>query len=184
MTHDPRQDPFDLGPMPPSARMITVDRLVVAADAETIFALARGVERWPELLPHYRRVRFISRTTDGGGVVEMAAVRPFGLVDWPTWWVSEMQVHDGAEGPPWIRYRHIRGITRRMEVLWAFREGTEGTTTTILHMWNGPSWPVIGDVAAQRIIGPVFVHGIASRTLAGLARVAEQAGGSSSWSGA
>ena len=184
MTHDPRQDPFHLGPMPPSARMITLDRLVVAADVDTIFALARDVERWPELLPHYRRVRFISRTTDGGGVVEMAAVRPFGLVDWPTWWVSEMQIGTCDGGPPWIRYRHVRGITRRMEVLWAFREAEGGTMTTILHMWNGPSWPVIGDVAAQRVIGPVFVHGIASRTLSGLARVAEQSVGSTSRSGA
>ncbi len=99
MIHDPRQDPFNLGPMPPSARMITLDRQVVAADVASMFALARDVERWPALLPHYRRVRFISRTADGGGVVEMAAVRPFGLVDWPTWWVSEMQVHPGGDGP-------------------------------------------------------------------------------------
>jgi hypothetical protein len=33
---------------------------------------------------------------------------------------------------------------------------------------------VIGTVAAQAVIGPVFVHGIASRTLEGLARVAER----------
>ncbi|HEX8724562.1 MAG TPA: SRPBCC family protein [Gemmatimonadaceae bacterium] len=178
MTHDPRPDPFDLGPMPPAARMVTVDRLHVAAGVDTIFALARDVERWPELLPHYRRVRFVSRTTDGGGVVEMAAVRPFGFVHWPTWWVSEMQVHAGGDGPPWIRYRHVRGITRCMEVLWAFREDGRGTMTTVLHMWNGPAWPVIGEVAARRVIGPVFVHGIASRTLSGLARAAEQSAGS------
>ncbi|MGH7689024.1 MAG: SRPBCC family protein [Gemmatimonadaceae bacterium] len=166
--------------MPPSARMITVDRLVVAAEQRTIFTLACDVERWPELLPHYRRVRFISRTTDGGGVVEMAAVRPFGLLDWPTAWVSEMQVHAGNGGPPWIRYRHVRGITRRMDVLWAFRDAPGGTMATILHMWNGPPWPVIGQVAARRVIGPVFVHGIAARTLAGLARVAERSAGSTS----
>jgi hypothetical protein len=41
-------------------------------------------------------------------------------------------------------------------------------------MWNGPTWPVIGGIAAHGIIGPVFVHGIASRTLAGLGRTAER----------
>ncbi len=168
--------------MPPAARMITVDRQLVASDVQTMFALARDVERWPELLPHYRRVRFMSRTTDGGGVVQMAAVRPFGLVDWPTWWVSEMQIQ-AAGDTPWIRYRHVRGITRRMEVLWAFRDTGDGTMTTILHMWNGPPWPVIGDLAARRVIGPVFVHGIASRTLAGLASVAERTAGPSPGSG-
>ena len=35
-------------------------------------------------------------------------------------------------------------------------------------------WPLIGVFAATQVIGPLFVHGIASRTLAGLARVAEK----------
>jgi len=34
---------------------------------------------------------------------------------------------------------------------------------------------VIGRPAAELVIGPVFVHGIASRTLAGIARHVEQA---------
>jgi coenzyme Q-binding protein COQ10 len=162
--------------MPAAALMTTVDQREVRAPADAIFALARNVERWPALLPHYRAVRFIERTADGGGVVTMEAVRPFGPFDWPTSWTSEMQVHDTAGEPPWIRFRHVRGITRRMEVLWAFRQFADAPTTavTILHLWNGPDWPVIGELAARRVIGPVFVHGIASRTLAGLARVAEQ----------
>jgi hypothetical protein len=41
-------------------------------------------------------------------------------------------------------------------------------------VWNGPLWPVIGRFAATQVIAPVFVHGIASRTLAGLAAVAER----------
>jgi hypothetical protein len=32
----------------------------------------------------------------------------------------------------------------------------------------------MGDFAATWVIGPIFVHGIASRTLAGLAAVAEK----------
>jgi hypothetical protein len=47
----------------------------------------------------------------------------------------------------------------------------------IVHLWLGPSWPLIGGLAARAVIGPVFVHGIASRTLAGLAAVAESRGG-------
>jgi len=171
---DQRREPFDLGPMPPAARMTTVDQQVVAAPMAAIFALARDVERWPSLLPHYRDVRFVQRTDDDGGVVTMEAVRPFDLFDWPTSWTSEMQVSPGGDGSPWIRFRHIRGITRGMEVLWAFRPADHDTTVTILHMWNGPPWPLISEFAACRVIGPIFVHGIASRTLAGLAEVAEQ----------
>jgi hypothetical protein len=45
----------------------------------------------------------------------------------------------------------------------------------IVHVWNGPRWPIIGRLAAVGVIGPIFVHGIASRTLAGLATAAERA---------
>lgn len=162
--------PYVLGALPTNRLMTTVDELVVKASVPTMFTIAREVEHWPAYLPHYRFVRFRHRATDGGGEVEMAANRPFGIVSWPTWWLSEMAVnHD----QPWVRFRHIGGITTRMDVEWSFTETSAGTLTRIVHVWNGPHWPLIGGLAAQRIIGPVFVHGIASRTLSGLARVAE-----------
>jgi hypothetical protein len=45
-----------------------------------------------------------------------------------------------------------------------------------VHQWSGPGWPVVGRIAAELVIGPVFVHGIASRTLAGIARHVETSG--------
>ena len=52
-----------------------------------------------------------------------------------------------------------------------------GSTVTIVHEWDGPPWPLIRRIAAEGVIGPVFVHGIASRTIAGVARAAELARG-------
>jgi len=149
--------------------MRVVDERAVRAPTERIFDLARDVERWPAHLSHYRFVRFRSRAADGGGIVEMSANRPFGALDWPTWWLSEMAIT--ADG---IRFRHVGGITTGMDVLWEFSPTADGGThVRIVHVWDGPRWPVIGPVAAVGVIGPIFVHGIASRTLAGLARVAE-----------
>ena len=161
--------------MPTAARMRTVDERDVRAPLASVFEIAADVERWPEHLPHYRFVRF--RVREGaGGIVEMSANRPFGVLDWPTWWVSLMEVQHRPEraGAPSIRFRHIEGITTGMEVEWSFAPVTGGTRVTVLHLWNGPSWPVIGALAARAVIGPVFVHGIASRTLAGLALAAER----------
>ena len=53
-------------------------------------------------------------------------------------------------------------------------ETPSGTHVRILHMWDGPGVPMVGGAAATLVIGPVFVHGIASRTLAGLAAHAER----------
>jgi hypothetical protein len=160
-----------LGPMPVHARMRTVDECIVRTPLRTIFRIAADVERWPALLPHYRYVRFRTRDRAGGGTVEMSANRPFGVAQWPTWWLSLMEVHDGLT--PAVRFRHIGGITTHMEVEWSFRPVPEGTHVTVLHLWNGPAWPFIGALVARAVIGPVFVHGIASRTLAGLAHSAE-----------
>jgi ribosome-associated toxin RatA of RatAB toxin-antitoxin module len=157
--------------------MRTVDSIHIAAPPAEVFSLAATVERWPEILPHYRSVRFLERRT-GGGLVEMAARRPFGPVSYPAWWVSEMTV-DQRRGE--IRYRHVRGITAGMDVLWRVAAGNGeggrdgGSDVSVVHEWAGPSWPLIGGLAARLVIGPVFVHGIASRTLAGLKEALEKA---------
>lgn len=168
--------PYALGPLPPGRLLRTVDERLVRAPVGAIFRLAADVEAWPRHLAHYRWVRMLERASDGGGIVAMSANRPFGVLDWPTFWTSEMAVAPpGSRLPdaPWIRFRHIRGITSRMDVEWTFREVAGGTHVRIVHVWDGPRWPLIGGLAATLVIGPVFVHGIASRTLAGLARAAE-----------
>lgn len=171
--------PFQLGAMPFGCAMEEVDSQFVHAPARLMFELASRVEEWPMYLPHYRYVRFRETRSDGGGIVEMSACRPFivkaGIrgplsLNWPTWWVSEMSIDDTA---PSIRFRHVGGITKGMEVEWTFIPAPNGTHVRIVHLWDGPGLPVIGPLAATHVIGPVFVHGIASRTLAGLAAVAE-----------
>jgi ribosome-associated toxin RatA of RatAB toxin-antitoxin module len=168
---------YELGPMPTDRSLRTVDERVVRAAPGRIFALAADVEGWPIHLPHYRYVRFLERRDDGGGLVEMSANRPFGPLDWPTRWTSLMAVtapSHTASGS--IRFRHVRGVTTGMDVEWTFDRRDAGTLVRIVHVWNGPEWPVIGGLAAHGVIGPVFVHGIASRTLAGLGRAAERSG--------
>jgi ribosome-associated toxin RatA of RatAB toxin-antitoxin module len=165
------REPFELGPMPLGRPMETIDEQLVRAPWRRIFDIAKNVEEWPAHLPHYRFVRFRERASDGGGIVEMAANRPFGPIGWPTWWLSEMSVDDGA---PLIRFRHIGGITKGMDVEWSFQAAPGGTRVKILHVWDGPPLPLVGIPAATLVIGPVFIHGIASRTLAGLASVAER----------
>lgn len=175
--------PPALGAMPADRLVTTVDEHLVHAPLSTIFDLAADVERWPAHLAHYRFVRIVERAADGGGLVEMSANRPFGLLGWPTWWTSWMAVsRPGGNRPPSIRFRHVRGVTTGMDVEWSFHEQSDGTLARIVHVWNGPPVPVIGAFAARTIIAPVFVHGIATRTLAGLAMAAERAAMSESGS--
>jgi hypothetical protein len=73
-----------------------------------------------------------------------------------------------------VRFTHVGGITREMDVEWSFHPTDSGTQAQLLHVWDGPRWPLIGGLAATRVIGPLFIHAIASRTMAGLAAVASR----------
>ena len=151
--------------------MRTVDRIQMHAPPARVLEAAVEVEEWPALLSHYRWVRMLERRGDGG-LVEMAAWRPFGRLRYPTWWVSEMWVDRGTAE---VHYRHVRGITAGMDVVWRIEPVNGETEVTIVHDWTGPSWPLIGSAAARWVIGPVFIHGIASRTLSGIRRAVEAA---------
>ena len=151
--------------------MRTLDAIRITAPLERVFDVAADVERWPEFLGHYRRVQFRERR-GRGGLVAMSAWRRFGPLGWPTWWESEMTVHPETHR---IRYRHVRGITAGMDVEWRLDADGAGIAVQIVHDWTGPGWPLIGRVAADLVIGPIFIHHIASRTLAGVKRRAELA---------
>ena len=155
--------------------MLTIDETITTAPADACFKAAADVERWPEILPHYRWVRFHQRDGFAKGVVEMAAWRPFGPVGYATWCISEMD-HD-AEGRR-IFATHVGGGTKGMDVRWEVDELPDGRTQIrIVHEWIGPAWPLIGGPAAKFVIGPHFVSHIARRTLAGVAHAAEQVAG-------
>jgi len=153
----------------------TVDEITMRAPVEACFRAGADVERWPEWLPHYRWVRFQRRDGFGTGRVEMAARRDFGPLPYPVWWVSEMRVD---EARPAVIYRHVDGVTTGMDVEWTFEDRGDGTThVRIVHAWDtGPRWPLPAPARraiGSAVIGPVFIHHVASRTLAGIRRAAE-----------
>jgi uncharacterized membrane protein len=152
--------------------MMTVDERFMAAPIQLCFRVAADVERWPDILSHYRWVRFHRKDGFGAGRVEMAAWRQFApAARYPTWWVSEMTV---SETEPAIYFEHVDGITRGMAVKWSFAPREGGTHVRITHAWKGPRWPLLGGVAWRHVIGPHFVSFIARRTLAGIAAEAER----------
>jgi ribosome-associated toxin RatA of RatAB toxin-antitoxin module len=153
--------------------METTNEIQINAPAVVVFALAADTERWPQILPHYRRVRRL-RGTDDHKIVEMAAWRDF----YPVRWVA-MQ-HNFPEERR-ITFRHVRGISRGMDVEWRLTPTPEGTHVRIWHEFHS-SIPIIGELFARRIVGQLFVSNIAGKTLRQIKELAER-GGSVSASG-
>ncbi len=146
--------------------MDTRTALWIRAQPATIFRLVAEVERWPELLPHYRWVTVLERREDRK-LVEMAAHRN----GFPVRWQAVQTLFPEI---PRVTFLHVRGVTRGMAVEWSFAPAGEGTLVAIEH-WLTLGWPVVGPWVARTIIGRQFVEPIASRTLRHIKRLAEAA---------
>ncbi|MFF2479420.1 SRPBCC family protein [Paenibacillus sp. NPDC058071] len=148
--------------------MYTYNETTMRCSPEIAFRYASEVEKWPELLSHYRSTFFYEGNGRQGGVVEMAAVRPFPFFNWPVWWRSEMKVDEPGRR---VLYTHTRGVTKGMEVEWRLvPEGESSVKVSIKHVWNEPPF---GRRRIARLIGAWFVYVIAQRTLNGLRLQAE-----------
>jgi ribosome-associated toxin RatA of RatAB toxin-antitoxin module len=126
----------------------------VAASPRRIFDLAKQVDRWPQLLPHYRQVTVESH--DGWTAEE---------------WSDATDLADLQ-----LRFHHVRGLTRDMHVTWHIRprDGDPARARiTIEHVFSR-SLPLFGSELFPRFVDRFFVRPIAARTLATFKQLAER----------
>ncbi len=141
----------------------------VAAPPELVYRLARDVTRWDRLLPHYARSRVVRRDGDGVVVCEFIARRP--IVPWlglgiPVAWRSRTW-HEPATRR--LRFVHVAGATRGMDVTWTIEPSAlgDGTHIEIAHEFR----PRVPGFAA--FVDRAFTRPIAGRTLATMRALAE-----------
>jgi len=141
-------------------------RIAMQIDApfERIFPLAAEVERWPERLPHYRFVRRLD-DVDGERRFAMGARRGPIPVRWEA---IERPLPEARR----IEFTHTGGVTKGMDVAWRFEEHEQGWEVSIEHDLR-LRWPLIGGLAAERVIAPQFIEAIARRTLQRVKALAE-----------
>ncbi len=138
--------------------------VVIDAPPEAIYRLAAATERWPEYLPHYRRVRVLSGDALAR-TVEMAAWRDFIPIRWIAEQINDPQV-------PHIRFRHVAGWTKGMDVEWTFKPQGDRTEVQIVHRLAF-RFPFAADWLGEHVVGDFFIHNVASKTLACMKRLAE-----------
>jgi ribosome-associated toxin RatA of RatAB toxin-antitoxin module len=139
----------------------------IEAPPELVFALARGLERWPDLLPHYLAVRVLERHPDGALTARMVALRPivprlgYGL---PVAWRARTWSDPASLQ---LRFVHQGGATDGMDVTWRIEPTTSGCRVSIDHDFRPrvPGWGVL--------VNRLFVGPIATRTLATFKAIAE-----------
>ncbi len=144
--------------------MKSVTRIRIAAPVDRIFALAADVERWPERLPHYRYVRRMPGA-DGERRFAMGARRgPIPV----RWMAVQRPLPERGE----IEFEHVGGVTRGMQVRWRLAPDGDAVEVSIEHRLR-LGVPLVGDLLADRVVGPHFVEAIARRTLRRIKQLAE-----------
>jgi uncharacterized membrane protein len=144
--------------------MKSVMRVTIDAPYERIFRLAADIERWPEILPHYRYVR---RLADVGEDRQYAMGARRGVIP-VSWQAIQRPLPDSRR----IEFEHTGGVTRGMVVAWRFEPAGERWDVSIQHELD-LRWPLIGGLVADRVVGPQFIDAIAGRTLRTIKRLAE-----------
>jgi ribosome-associated toxin RatA of RatAB toxin-antitoxin module len=143
--------------------------VTIEAPAALVFRLARDVERWPRLLPHYVRVDpdARGRAGDGSLVARMVARRPLvpvlGLALPVAWRARTWSEPETLR----LRFVHLGGATSGMDVTWRIEPEGNGCRVSIDHDFRPriPGWAAFIDAA--------FTRPIASHTLATFKGIAE-----------
>ncbi len=144
----------------------------VSRPPRTVFDLARDVSRWPSLLPHYRKVTIESQGADRV-TATMAAIRPlWRRVGIPVWWRSQQWAEEADPNDLRLRFKHVAGATKGMDVTWHIRSTAAGSHVTIEHDFTR-RLPLLGDNLFPRVVDRLFVRPIAGRTLATFKKLAE-----------
>jgi hypothetical protein len=143
----------------------------VAAPAELVFALARDVERWPALLPHYAAaLREAPPDPDGRLLVRFVARRsilPILGLGLPVAWRSLTWAEPDRCR---LRFVHRGGATNGMDVTWRIEPtgaGGRHCRVQIEHVFRPrvPGWALFLD--------RLFTRPIAGRTLVTFRTLAE-----------
>ena len=136
------------------------------APPDLVFGLCRDVERWQVLLPHYVRSRPVRRS-GGGLIVEFVARRSLvgalGLGLPVAWRARTWNEPDRRR----LRFRHLAGVTKGMDVTWRIEARGEGCIVSIDHEFR-PRLPGLAG-----FVDRAFTRPIAGRTLATFKALAE-----------
>ena len=140
----------------------------IDAPPEVVFRLARDVTHWDRLLPHYVRSRAVGRTDDDALVVDFIArrvvVRTLGI-GLPVIWRARTWSEPGTRR---LRFLHVAGATKGMDVTWRIAPRAEGGTHVTIEHEFAPRLPGLA-----AFVDRVFTQPIAGRTLATFKAIAE-----------
>jgi hypothetical protein len=90
----------------------------------------------------------------------------------PVWWRSQQWSDETVDDDLRLRFVHVAGATRGMDVTWHIRPTGSGSHVMIEHDFSR-ELPLLGEDAFPRMVDRLFVRPIAGRTLARFKELSE-----------
>ena len=123
--------------------------------------------RWPEILPHYRFIRFLRKEGERD-IVQMAASRSGIPISWTSAYRADPRSLE-------LHFEHLKAFTKGMDVVWTLTPTRDGTRVEIVHNMafriRALAWLI------EPIIGGFFIENIANKTLKTFKQYLESASG-------
>jgi ribosome-associated toxin RatA of RatAB toxin-antitoxin module len=151
-----------------STHLYSASSIQIRAQRESIFNLVQDISRWPEMLPHYRKVIDAGSDAVGRPMFRMA-VRRAGL---PFSWKSVCDIDETALE---LRFEHLTGWTKGMKEVWTFTPTRDGTRAEIVQEFAFRVPPV--SLLVEPVLGAVLVRSLARNSLSVLKQIAEKPAG-------
>ena len=162
MPADGQQSPI----FQPTKPLYSASSIQIRAPRERIFDLVQDILRWPEIMPHYRKVADAGRDPVGRPQFRMT-VRCGGM---PVIWTSVCDIEEMALE---LRFEHLTGWTKGMKEVWTFTPTRDGTRAEIVQNLafrvRLVAWLV------EPFLGVFLVRALARKSLGALKQVTENA---------
>ena len=145
-----------------------ISEAIIHAPLNKVFVVAADLTRWPEFLPHYRYIRFLTHTPTGG-IVKMCCVRRRIL----TTWISDFRIDTVKHE---LRLHHLRSTlnaTLGIKIVWSFEELPDGSVRTRITHDLRKKRLLISRRVTDWVLGRFFIDDVAAKNLAGLKRKVE-----------
>ncbi|MBI4778362.1 SRPBCC family protein [Candidatus Desantisbacteria bacterium] len=145
--------------------MISIrNEIIVDAAVSIVFNIAADMEKYPEFIPTYKKVRIVQQ--DGQRMI----IERVGLVGKKeVMWKSEVWL----EAEKTISAVQLEGPLQGMMVKWQFEKRDGRTRILLVHDFEYKKIPLIGNLIAKFIIAQI-VSRMADETLVGIRRRVEE----------
>jgi len=136
----------------------TLNSIIIKASLDKVFSVATDMEKYPEFIPSYKKVKILSRNGN-----KMIVERIGSVGSKSVYWKSSVSLEPNKS----ITAEQLEGPIKGMQIKWLFEDTKDGVKITLTHDFEYKKIPLIGNLIGRLIVARI-VKQMAKETLKGI----------------